>query len=257
MKGSLYSIRLWGGTCLANHWNYYSKPACFTVNSVKQAGGWSLHPIGLGTSDHLPSSIGWSDCPPACFTLLTVKLAGSGIVPVTSQTWATYFVYQSIHDVYFLPTCYDVKLGLELWICSEVMHASHCGGSALLVWLHPSILQLALNIYVEKWLISVVMLSLQGPHARYIHICRYNGNELLTSHEHVALWLVCLSERFDWSVPKADPHCALTREWQIAVYPSPRASHMTISNETLRKDTCRLKCIIMQLQDDAIMAEVV
>ena len=43
-----------------------------------------------------------------------------------------------------------VKLGLELWICSEVMHASHCGGSALLVWLHPSILQLALNIYVKK-----------------------------------------------------------------------------------------------------------
>ena len=69
--------------------------------------------------------------------------------------------------------------------------------------------------------------------------------------------LVSLSERFDWSVPKADPHCALTREWQIAVYPSPRASHMTISSETLRKDTCRLRCIIVQLQDDAIMAEVV
>ena len=38
-KGSLYSITLSGGTCLANHWKYYPEPAHFTENSVKQSGG--------------------------------------------------------------------------------------------------------------------------------------------------------------------------------------------------------------------------
>ena len=38
-----------------NHWKYYPKPVCFTEKGVKQAGGQSLHPIELGTSDCLPS----------------------------------------------------------------------------------------------------------------------------------------------------------------------------------------------------------
>ena len=45
-------VALWESNCLANHWNYYPEPAS---NSVKQAGGWRLHPIELGTSNSLPS----------------------------------------------------------------------------------------------------------------------------------------------------------------------------------------------------------
>ena len=54
-------------TSLANHWNYYPGAASFTVNSVKQAGTWSLHSVEPGTSDcllgksskHLISEAGW------------------------------------------------------------------------------------------------------------------------------------------------------------------------------------------------------
>ena len=51
----LEGVTPWGSNCQANHWKYYPEPASFTVNSVKQAGGWWLRPIEPGTSDCLPS----------------------------------------------------------------------------------------------------------------------------------------------------------------------------------------------------------
>ena len=63
---------------LAKHWNYYRDTASSTVNSVKQAGGQSVHPIEPGTRDRLPQSSETKDgrATDSCFALVGAHQCG-------------------------------------------------------------------------------------------------------------------------------------------------------------------------------------
>ena len=77
----LEGVTPWECNCLANHWNYYPEPACFTVNSVKQAGGsdsilLSWEPVI--TSPVIPNKDGRAT--DSCFVLVVAHHCGVQMV---------------------------------------------------------------------------------------------------------------------------------------------------------------------------------